>query len=720
MKCDGNTYYDGAVYVNVTGGVPAYSYAWRGPENYSSHNPDSITNLRSGNYYLTLKDVNMCQYIDTTWIPYPQQVTINPALSHYGDYNISCTGLSDGMILSNVSGTGNPNNYHYRWRDGSGNVVDTMKNLYSAPADIYNLYVIDSIGCYSAMNIPLQEPALLQIERTGTQYPGGFDISCFGLTDGIINLDLSGSHSYRQGKTYAWTKTGNPAFTASTKNIAGLDTGTYVIMVTDTFHCSATTGFTLEAPPEIRLTVVDSSDFNGFNVSCKSSDDGSYDLNVTGGYGEFSYVWNTADGHVNDPSSLDQPALLAGTYELRATDAISCYRDWSFHLSEPDTLAVNPETSDYHSFNISCFNGDDGHITLNPSGGVGPYTYHWTGDGTGLQSALEDQAGLGSGSYHVTLTDENQCVFTHDFQLTQPEALQSVIIPQTIACYAMNTGSADLTVTGGVGPYDYHWNNGAETEDLDSLYMGQYAVSITDANNCRIDDTTLITEPPEIVINLLSPQKFNGRMISCYGRSDADILTNVTGGVGTFRYNWLPGGETTPNLYDMPAGTYVLSVTDGNLCTIYDSVDVVQPQPLKTEIYASDPSCYGKDDGQITLIPQGGTPDYTIEWLETGETGQTSDSLLAGHYHLEIRDLNQCLLDTTAVVEQPDSLYIITEMTNPDCPDRYNGGIRVDARGGLPPYSFIWSDDSKGSYIEDLAAGTYVVYLYRWKSVHDQ
>jgi len=435
------------------------------------------------------------------------------------------------------------------------------------------------------------------------------------------------------------------------------------------------------------------------------------DLEVTGGYGDFTYAWNTPDGHIEDPSSLDQSSLSAGSYTIRATDAISCFRQWAFKMNEPDTLSVNPVLSDYNSYNISCFNSSDGTITLNPSGGVGPYNYYWTETGSGFMNTNEDQEMLSAGEFNVKLTDNNNCLITHHFNLNQPDAIETSIVPATIKCFGMNTGSADLTVTGGISPYDYTWSNGADTQDIDSLFMGEYVVTITDQNNCQKEDTTTITEAPEILINLDAPGQYNGRMITCFGRSDADILSNVSGGVGTFRYNWLPGGQTTRDISNVPAGQYVLSVTDDNECTVYDSIEVVQPQPLETEIYATDPTCHGAADGQVTLIPQGGTPDYSITWGGLAKTGQTVDSIRAGYYRINIEDLNACRLDTIVRVNEPDSLYITAGLTNPDCPDKANGSIRLDPHGGTAPYSYTWSDDNYGNYVEDLKPGVYVVYL---------
>ncbi len=218
-----------------------------------------------------------------------------------------------------------------------------------------------------------------------------------------------------------------------------------------------------------------------------------------------------------------------------------------------------------------------------------------------------------------------------DFVLNQPDSISiDSIIPQTITCFGTNNGSVDLTVSGGVDPYTFLWSNGETSEDIDSLFIDKYIVEMRDLNNCLKIDSIFVTEPPEIIIELESPLQYNGKMISCYGESDADINSILSGGVGAYDYYWLPNGETSSSLSNVPAGVYTLKVTDDNECNMIDSIEVFEPQKLITEVYTTDPTCYGKNDGSIALIIQGGTPEYSVSWNGLDQTGPSADSLFAG------------------------------------------------------------------------------------------
>jgi gliding motility-associated-like protein len=413
---------------------------------------------------------------------------------------------------------------------------------------------------------------------------------------------------------------------------------------------------------------------------------------------------------LTNTTTLDQTDLPAGLYTLTVTDEISCSRQWNISIDEPDSLAINPVYFEINGFRISCKGGNDGNISLNPTGGVMPYTFNWTTlNGSGLIPGNENQVNLTAGLYTVHITDANGCEAEWDLSLNEPDSLKTNIIATTISCFGINDGSADLSVQGGVPGYSYLWNTGDVTQDLDSIFMGNYTVQVTDANGCIIQDSTVITEPPEIILQLNSPPKYNGKMISCFGRSDAEVSSIVSGGRGSYRYLWLPGGDTSSSINNVPAGTYYLEVTDDNNCTVSDSFVVTQPQPLTTEVYSTDPTCFGKADGTITLLIVGGTPEYTINWNLPGQSGLTASGLISGTYPVNITDLNGCSLDTSRTLTQPEVLVITKTFAHPSCPDRYDGSIDVGADGGTPPYTFRWNTNMEGTHLEDLHEGRYIL-----------
>ncbi len=165
VSCKGK--YDGSIHLEVAGGTAGYNFSWFGPDYFFWVNsPDSLIHQRSGNYRLRLTDRNGCYYEDTYYIGAPVAVIIDPTYSHFGNYNITCNGASDGIVYSNARGKGNAANFGYTWRDWNGNVVDTLRNLMNFPNGTYFLNVKDSVGCEEDVMVSLW-PILLHLPIPG-------------------------------------------------------------------------------------------------------------------------------------------------------------------------------------------------------------------------------------------------------------------------------------------------------------------------------------------------------------------------------------------------------------------------------------------------------------------------------------------------------------------------------------------------------------------------
>jgi gliding motility-associated-like protein len=155
---------------------------------------------------------------------------------------------------------------------------------------------------------------------------------------------------------------------------------------------------------------------------------------------------------------------------------------------------------------------------------------------------------------------------------------------------------------------------------------------------------------------------------------------------------------------------YYLTITDENLCTEIDSIQVEQPLKLKTEVYETNPTCFGKADGTITLIVQGGTPDYSIFWNNIGQSGQTAENIGDGKYRVIITDLNQCKIDTFGTLEQPEPILLEkVEIRNPTCPDIFDGLIQYNIEGGTSPYDLLLNNVRVDELITDLREGIYIL-----------
>ena len=208
--------------------------------------------------------------------------------------------------------------------------------------------------------------------------------------------------------------------------------------------------------------------------------------------------------------------------------------------------------------NISCFGFTNGSINLTPQGGTGPYLYNWNTGAT-----TEDLSGLSAGNYSVIVTDANGCTAITSITIATPAtalAISNASLTQ-VQCFNQSTGIIDITITGGSFPYFYTWTNAigtfnATTQDLFNIPAGGYSVTVTDFNGCTVSANYTITQPPSGAII-----SSNVQPVFCFGDSTGWINATVIGGALPCSFSW-SNGVNAEDLYNIPAGTYVLTVTD--------------------------------------------------------------------------------------------------------------------------------------------------------------
>ena len=204
--------------------------------------------------------------------------------------------------------------------------------------------------------------------------------------------------------------------------------------------------------------------------------------------------------------------------------------------------------------NIDCFGQATGTATVTPSGGTAPYSYVWSNGATS-----QTVNNLPSGTYIVTVTDANGCIAQMSLTITQPQS--SIVTTATqvnVLCYGNPSGSIDLSVSGGTGPYMYSWSNGSTTQDILNLAGGSYTGTVTDGLGCTSSTSVTITQPSAFSITTTSTDEMMGM--------DGTATVTVSGGTPSYMYYWMPGGATTPSITGLAAGTYSVTVLDANGC----------------------------------------------------------------------------------------------------------------------------------------------------------
>lgn len=720
ITCNGNN--NGAIYLNTTGGTPVYNYNWSGPASYTStaQNPSGLI---AGTYSLTITDANLCSYTSTIGLTQPNSLTgsiSSPTVN--GGYNITCNGLSNGVVTQTLSGGTLP--YSINWSNGS-----SSQNLNNVPAGTYTVIINDANNCTITQTITLTQPNNLFASASSPSFNGGYNINCFGNTTGTINLGaIGGTTPYN----YNWS--GPSSFTSTAQNLVNIGAGTYTAITTDANNCTYTSTITL-TQPNILVTALSSYTFaGGYNISCNGSSNGSILSNITGGTQAYTFNWSGPSSFTASTANLSN--ISAGTYTLICSDANGCSNTTTINLTQPPTLTATATSTVYTGgYNISCNGYNNGNVNLNVTGGTSVYTYSWTGPAT-YTANTQNISNLVAGTYSVLITDANSCVFSLSQTLTEPLGMKDTLIPSVyiggnnVSCFSSNNGTLQVTTTGGTGPYTQIWNGPAAftstATSVNGLIAGTYSISITDANGCVKNDTISLHQPAAVTQTLSTFVYIGGYNIKCKGDSSGIIFNTINGGIPGYTFNWNgPAGFTanTQNINNIAAGTYTVAAADTNGCVSTATLNITEPPvALSGTLTVTDVACYKDQTGSITLNVTGSIPGYTFWWrgpkLFTSSS-QNISSLYAGHYDVVIADTNGCQISIDTVVHEPAAVVLTYTTTNPVCKGVSNGSITTNATGGTSPYTYNWSNGASTPNATNLSAGTYSLIIVDVKGCVD-
>ena len=458
----------GNIDLTVSGGTPTYTYQWNNPSDtiYNSLDSNYIDTLAEGSYFVTITDLNSCQYTNY------YEISNIPAgtITILDSLNLTCYNDNSGKIIAQITG-GNPT-YNFEWiKDASiiqqGSVASNIDSILNISAGVYTISVSDTNNCVSTKNITITQPDSLQ----GTY--NYIDNACAGETNAYIYASISGG---TPNYTYNWSNG------LTTDSITGLVSGEYILTLTDINSCQIIDTINIKEPNELILT----NTIN--NVLCFGEENGEIHLNISGGTPEYTIEWDNSQSQ-----AVNLIGLGAGIYQVTITDSLGCSQSNTITISQPEPYNVSSSVN-----SITCYAYADGAINLNVDGATSPYTYSWnTGDTTNTLS------GLDVGQYIVNITDSNNCVYADTINISQPD---SIYVTDSVY-YENNLGQITVTTYGGTPSYTYDWNNGETSQNNLDLEGGTYTVTITDANSCEyilafiVDDVNPIVIPTVITPN---------------------------------------------------------------------------------------------------------------------------------------------------------------------------------------------------------------------------
>lgn len=458
--------------------------------------------------------------------------------------------------------------------DGGTIVINGLNN-----GDMYSFTITDVNGCpHTFSGGPFVGPATATIGPAGP----------FCATDPATVIPTSipgGTWSASCGACInATTGSFNPA-------TAGL--GTYTVTYTPT-GCAV--------PSTINVTVgnIVINSVVAVDVSCNGGSDGSLTINCAAAT-QFSI-----DGGATFQTSNVFTGLPAGTYNIEVQSPGGCVATTTATINQPAPLTVTPGLVQ----NETCAGSCDGVIVAAGGGGTAPYTYAWTGPASGTTPVL---SALCTGTYTITLTDDNGCTVTGTQAVSGPIAVTiTSVTPTNLTCNGVNTGT--ITIVASAGVTGYSINGGATfqtTGSFTGLAAGTYNIEVQDINGCSATTTTTITQPAALTATS-SPD-----VTICIGQSTT-ISVTPGGGTPAYTFAWNdPTSATTSSVSVNPTTTtvYNVVVSDANGCgPINESVVVTVNPPLNVVALTSTTICPGAT-ANISAVANGGNGGpYTYTW----------------------------------------------------------------------------------------------------------
>ncbi|MCB9324737.1 MAG: T9SS type A sorting domain-containing protein [Lewinellaceae bacterium] len=704
---NGNCGQNGAIWVSINGGTPAYTIQWSGPVSGSatSNNGYNIANLPTGIYTITVTDANGCSdsqnvylnngggTIDVTAIPTNGECGINGSIH---------VGISGGSPVFTITWSGPVS--------GTANTSNNFYNINGLPSGTYYITVIDANGCFDTYTVTINNGSNnLDIHTT-------LVVNNCGQYNWVW-IDITGGWPTY---TITWTGPQNGSGTTETNGfeIMDLPPGIYTITVTDIHGCSDTVTVTIYNAPVELLTLT------GINGECGGL--GTIVAHVIDGVPNYQISWTgPVSGSITTTSTTHTISNLpSGTYTFTLLDG-----NWCTDV-EVITITNSPGDLDINTTLVPNDCGQYNWVWIDITGGWPTYTITWTGpqNGSGTtQGSGFEIIDLPPGVYTITVTDIHGCS-TYEV-VTIYNAPVELLTLTGVNGECGTYGSIIATVIGGAPNYQISWTgpvSGSVTTSnstyiIQNLPSGTYTVTLLDGNWCTDVEVITITNTPndlDIATTLV---------VNDCGQYNW-VWIDINGGWPTYTITWTGpqnGSGTTETsgfeIMDLPPGVYTITVTDIHGCSVTVTVTIYNAPVELLTLTANNGDCNAY--GSITANVIGGLPVYEISWtgpvsgsVSTNDVTYVIDNLPSGTYTVSLLDGNWCTdVEVITINNAGGNLTVVAVAVNGTC--EQNGSIWLDIYNGTAPYTITWSGPVSGSVttvasgynIPNLPQGTYTV-----------
>lgn len=635
---------DGKIKIYPSGGLAPYTFNWD-----NGDNTDSTINRCAGVKNVTVTDANLVSA--TFQIGLSSQNA--PSLVMV-ENDVTCFGSCNGSATVRASLGTAP--YNYVW-PSIGSTDTTVTSLCKG---VYLVEVRDSKGCISVDSANIEEPADILINVST-------DSADCGQSNGRASVTAvggSGSLSYR------WS-TGATGVTS----ITGLAAGAYSVTVEDANSCSKSLNFNISNPagPTVVVdTVIDE--------TCVGSCNGAIFITPSGTTGPYTFDWSPGGLTGEDVSNL-----CAGVYSVRVSDAAGCVTVVTDTVKSPTNLGTTITLiSDASNYGLC-----DGRAAISIAK-PGVYKFAWSSGDAGDTARM-----LCAGVNYVTITTATGCQYVDSIVVNQPQKMIIVNTEKSEPECNVCNGKVKITVTGGVPPYSFNWDNGDAADSTINRCAGVLFVTVTDSKNYAEIFSLGLN-------NSLAPKlSVQGTNAKCFDECSGSSSAFATGTLAPYNYTWPSLGKKGATVSNLCAGTYVVQVKDNVGCIATNSVDITEPREIDIDVSKNLSSCNAAD-GLIQVKANGGTPNangYSYVWLDQikipivpSRTGDLFINATAGLYHVVVTDDIGCA-DTIAITLDNKGRKVaigLDSIRHVSCASECDGAIYTSISGNSTgTYSWI-------------------------------
>ncbi|MBC6111314.1 T9SS type A sorting domain-containing protein [Pedobacter fastidiosus] len=557
--------------------------------------------------------------------------------------DVYCNSGKDGTITINASG----GNGGYKVLYKKAQDATYAETAFSAAVQhiitaldtgTYKIRVIDQRGCFtkdeSGNEVILSTTIVQPVEALHIDYKQITNPTAFGFTNGSIQAIIVGGTSSAGNYNIEWTDiNGNNLTTFTNTNnpfkttLNNVGNGRYILKITDANYalaqaanassCIVIDTFTVKQPEPLKV-VVEQFKY----ISCKGDADGQLYAKASGGIeisgSKYIYDWSKEINNVwtaiNQPDSIIT-GLSIGNYKVKITDANGITKESvAFMLSEPVPLAISLSATP-----VNCDGNSNGTAKAIVTGGTLPYHIEWSnGDTTTTISQLTQ------GKYIAFVKDSHGCEIQSQIEVSAPNPM--VLASETIkqpTCYGSCDASINYNINGGTKPYQFHWSNGATTQNINNICAGTYTLQISDAQGCT----------KSVIYNIVNPEA-----IKVDAGPDVTLCVDQTHtvdaaiGDANATYKWTSTNGFMGNTAKITlanAGTYWIEATSSKGCIGRDTLEIKKSTAvIASEFVVSTQAFKGEN---VKLINITNPAPQTAEWIVPNTVAvisKTSDELV--------------------------------------------------------------------------------------------